>query len=152
MKLIVRLGETRIRYFRTLCIFSTRTAQQVCYLSSASVHASTDSSRRCRKLCRKFDLRGAQVEYDSAINSHAIFLREHSRRCVKCLPREQESGCRAPTAISSPCRWKRSGKARSSPSNDAWSTDRLCLDLNANLHRRLRRSATLMHAAGTQIT
>lgn len=102
-----------------LCIFSTRTAQQVCYLpltriSSASVYASINSSRRCRKLCRKFDLRGAQVEYDSAISSHAIFLQEHSRRCVKCLPREEESECRAPPAISSRCRRKRSGKARSS--------------------------------------
>lgn len=83
-------------------------------ISSASVHASINSSRLCWKLCRKFDLRGAQVEYDSAISSHAIFLREHSRRCVKCLPREEESGCRAPPAISSRCRRKRSGKARSS--------------------------------------
>lgn len=69
-------------------------------ISSASVHASINSSRRYRKLRRKFDLHGAQAEH-SVMSSYAIFLREHPRRCVKSLPRETESACRAPTAISS---------------------------------------------------
>lgn len=101
------VGEIKIKYFIGYFayflhrLFVSLLSPVLTLISSASVHASINSSRRCRKLHRKFDLRRGQAEYDSAISSYAIFLREYSRRCVKSLPREEESAYRAPTAISS---------------------------------------------------